>query len=316
MIRLRLVYDVEGWAFCHQARALGKHAPADFQVTSGPIRSADGIDLDGALGDRPMDVLFVMMGNPETAALVHRAALARGWSPARVGGWSSGWPLGIDRFPQLYRDADVVIVNNLDAWERLGRLPRTAYCPNGVDLDIFSIRVALEHRRPRVLWVGSMHHRAVKGYDDVILPLQERLSRGGIETDFRLVDSNGGTKRTQAEMAEWYNSAMVLVCGSVTEGTPNPALEAAACGCVVVSTPVGNMPQLIRSGSNGYLVERSVDAIEAGIRDAIDQYPAMAPRLHRDIQEWGWHVRSQGFFELFRESLVRSERVTENRVGI
>ncbi|MEO8601389.1 MAG: glycosyltransferase [bacterium] len=39
------------------------------------------------------------------------------------------------------------------------------------------------------------------------------------------------------------------------EGTPNPALEAAACGCTVVSTPVGTLPELIRDAANGYLVE-------------------------------------------------------------
>ncbi len=36
----------------------------------------------------------------------------------------------------------------------------------------------------------------------------------------------------------------------MTEGTPNPALEAASAGCVVVSTRVGNMPPLRRQAWN------------------------------------------------------------------
>ena len=62
--------------------------------------------------------------------------------------------------------------------------------------------------------------------------------------------------RTAAEMVEFYHSLDVYVCASRSEGTPNPCLEAAACGLPVITTAVGNMPELIRDGHNGFLVER------------------------------------------------------------
>jgi glycosyltransferase involved in cell wall biosynthesis len=292
---------VEGWAYSNRARGLIKHAPPEFRISAAPLQQPDGrLDPEPALGDSCMDVLFVMHNDPDRARIVHQAVFARGWRPSLVGAWNAGWPLDIETFPDRYREADLLIVNNHFAWEKLGRPARTVCCPNGVDLDIFRLTRPLEVRQPLVLWSGSERWREVKGYDDYVAPLQRRLSQLGIATDFRLVDSNGGRNRTPEAMAEWYNSGTVLLCASATEGTPNPALEAAACGCVVVSTPVGNMLELIRTGVNGYLVERSVEALLKGVLAAVEDYPRLASQMQWDIQGWGWHARSGPYFEAFR----------------
>jgi glycosyltransferase involved in cell wall biosynthesis len=140
----------------------------------------------------------------------------------------------------------------------------------------------------------------VKGYDDHVVPLAQRLEALGIPTSLHLVDARGPAVRSAHEMADWYNTGTVLVCASAAEGTPNPALEAAACGCTIVSTPVGSMPELIRSGENGYLVERRVDALLDGVRAAVADYRRLARRMQVDIQEWGWDRRSPDYFAVFR----------------
>ncbi len=192
------------------------------------------------------------------------------------------------------------IVNNRLAWEGLGRPARTVVCANGVDLDVFRVTRPIDERTPLVLWTGSQSQRDVKGYDDHVVPLARRLEALGIPTSLHLVDSRGPGIRSAHEMVDWYNRGTVLVCASTTEGTPNPALEAAACGCTVVSTPVGNMPELIRSGENGYLVERRVDALVDGVRAAVASYPRLARRMQADIQAWGWDRRSAEYFRVFR----------------
>jgi glycosyltransferase involved in cell wall biosynthesis len=304
MNTVRIVYDVDGWAYAHRAAALRKYAPPDFQVSAAPFKRSDGtVDVDAAIGDTPMDLLFTMTNLPGPAGLLNDAARRRGWTPRLVGGWNAGWPSQIELFPERYQQADLLIINNLIAWDRLGRLPRTVCCPNGVDLDLFRVTNPIEDRRPRVLWVGSEFQRALKGYDDYVVPLQQRLTSMGIASDFHLVDSFRNHKRSLQEMADWYNTGTVLVCASETEGTPNPALEAAACGCVPVSTPVGNLIELIRNGENGYLVERSVDGLLAGVVAAIECYPRLAATLLNDIREWGWHARSQVYYDLFRRVL-------------
>ena len=108
-------------------------------------------------------------------------------------------------------------------------------------------------------------------------------------------------------MARWYNSGVVYVCASKTEGTPNPALEAAACGCPIVSTKVGNMPELIKDGYNGYIVERSVDQLYNAILKTIKHKDEMSKNMQKAIADWDWAERSKVYYDLFRR-LIKEKR--------
>jgi glycosyltransferase involved in cell wall biosynthesis len=302
--RLKVLYDVDGWAYHNEALALQKYAPADFDVSIAPV--PDPADAAVALGDRPVDVVFVL-GYVNTPAV--REALQRsGWPAKLVAGWCAGFPRGIDLFNRLRRYADAWIINNRTTWEAMGRPPRSYAIPNGVDLDVYTITRPRERRDPKVLWTGSERFRQLKGYDDIMLPVQQQLRAAGIPCELLLVDSRGPHKRTRTEMVDWYNSGTVLVCASQSEGTPNPALEAAACGCTVVSTPVGNMPELIRHDVNGYLAPRDPDALAAAIRLACEHHPRLARAMGHDIQAWHWAKRIE-FFDVFREVIGGAQDV-------
>lgn len=310
MADLHIVYDVEGWAFSHAARALARHAPPDFQVSIAPLTDSAGESHPGAaLGENEPAVLFAMHTRPEKPALLQAQMQARGWQCAVAGAWNAGWPLHAGLFEERYAQVDALLLNNTIAWQRLGGRPRTHLCPNGVDLDIFQTVVSPAVRPPRVLWCGGLHWRRVKGYDDILLPLADRLRSRGFECDFRQVNSRVGVEAGPAEMAAWYNTGSVYVCASTTEGTPNTALEAAACGCALVSTPVGNMPELIRPGHNGYLVERTVAAFEAAITEAYGRREELAARMAPEIASWDWRLRVPAFFAAFRSAI----RVRQNR---
>jgi glycosyltransferase involved in cell wall biosynthesis len=135
------------------------------------------------------------------------------------------------------------------------------------------------------------------------------LNAKGIDLDLRLVDSHG-RKYSHPDMAAWYNTGSCYVVGSETEGTPNPALEAAACGLPIVSTRVGNMPELIQHKINGYLVEeRSARALQEGITFVNDNFESMSLAMLETIKGWSWKNRSQKYFELF-DILLRGETPT------
>jgi glycosyltransferase involved in cell wall biosynthesis len=67
-----------------------------------------------------------------------------------------------------------------------------------------------------------------------------------------------------------YRQLDLLVLPSETEGMPNVVLEALAMEVPVVATNVGGVPEIIKSGSNGILVEpRNVEGLTEAIGSLI-----------------------------------------------
>ena len=60
---------------------------------------------------------------------------------------------------------------------------------------------------------------------------------------------------TLAEARRIYSSCKIWFLASISEGCPNPLLEAMACGCAVVSTDCGGPSDIIKDGVNGFLVD-------------------------------------------------------------
>lgn len=56
------------------------------------------------------------------------------------------------------------------------------------------------------------------------------------------------------QLVYWYNAADVFCLATSGEGCPNVVLEALACGCPVVVSNVGAVPDIIADGINGFIV--------------------------------------------------------------
>src|SRR5207237_8126719 len=59
----------------------------------------------------------------------------------------------------------------------------------------------------------------------------------------------------QEEVAPYYAAFDAMVLPSGNEGTPVSAIEALASGRPVVATRVGGVPDVVRDGEDGFLVE-------------------------------------------------------------
>jgi len=59
------------------------------------------------------------------------------------------------------------------------------------------------------------------------------------------------------------DSHEIYICTSFQEGGPIPAMEAMARGAVVITTPVGQMPEIITSGESGFICKTKKEFIEA-----------------------------------------------------
>ena len=57
------------------------------------------------------------------------------------------------------------------------------------------------------------------------------------------------------EMPTYLNKIKLLVLPTLSDGTPSIVSESMACGSIVLSTPVGGIPDLVKDGKTGFLLE-------------------------------------------------------------
>jgi glycosyltransferase involved in cell wall biosynthesis len=86
-----------------------------------------------------------------------------------------------------------------------------------------------------------------------------------------------------ADLAPVYRQADVFVMTSEYEGTPNVLLEAMASGLPVVATNVGGVPEVVRPGENGFLVN---DDDEKGLLAAVERL-IQDPQLRSSLGQRG-----------------------------
>jgi glycosyltransferase involved in cell wall biosynthesis len=119
-------------------------------------------------------------------------------------------------------------------------------------------------------WIGRM--TAVKRTDDVLVAFK-RLRDSGVDATLCMVGDGPERSRLedrahelgvvrdtlflgyQEDVAPFYAAFDALVLPSGNEGTPVSAIEALAAGRPVVATRVGGVPDVVRDGEDGFLVE-------------------------------------------------------------
>lgn len=155
----------------------------------------------------------------------------------------------------------------------------------------------------RVGWAGSLsnHGPNQRGVHDFIVP-----AVGSVRAAQLVLAAREEKWRGPEEMLEFYRSIDIYLCASRSEGTPNPCLEAAACGVPVVTTRVGNMPELIRHGINGLFVERDISDIASKITQLRDDpllRVELSGRMLASIRDWDWKHQAENYRKMFETML-------------
>jgi len=292
-IRLAMFYDEEGWAWWIRSHAIKRSLPADFEVNI--------LQLNTFVDHTKYDFLLIFDHN------IVREVRGITEIPKEKIVLANSCPLYILEADQSLKanGYPAAIVNNLTAFKKLNSDRRWHCCENGVDTSLF---VPPKTRPTSFMagWVGNSLSIGQKGLD--IIEAACRLA----DVPLLIVDAKDKPKDIKANSQEWlrdnlYHKTSVYLCASLYEGTPNPALEALACALPVISTAVGNIPELIKDGVNGYIVERNVEAMAAAIRAVKEKDLSEAAR-NTVSPSWDWSVKAQNYANIFR-ALKRDQPV-------
>lgn len=195
---------------------------------------------------------------------------------------------------------------------------------NGVEAATFSPAPVPDARRPalRALCVARLIRR--KGVDLLIDALADPRC-GEVVADVvgtgpeieelrRACRERGVAARVEflghidnAELPGVYRRADVFVLPSRSESCSMAMLEAMSCGLPVIATRIGGMPELVRHGTNGYLVPADdAGAIAEGL-GALSASPALRHQMGAASREivrahHDWHRVADGYTRLFAEA--------------
>jgi glycosyltransferase involved in cell wall biosynthesis len=297
-----------------------------------PVHGFDVWLADGHGGKPITDVPVV--------AVVHEMA----WTPAQLRGLdeSSGYPLAIRTAAGVGSASHVIVPSESSRRQVLDRSTtapdRVHTVPYGVDSAVFRpdarggralvARHAETPERPYVLFVGSLHPRknlavlrdamgalAAAGRPHVlaVVVAEPRGSLPSIGREAAAAALPGAPGRVvvvpspaDADLAALMAGADAFCMPSLGEGFGLPALEAMACGTVVVVSDRDSLPEVV--GDGGLVVAPTADALEASL-DAVLARPAEFARLRERAvaraQRFRWDRTAHGWADVLERAAGR-----------
>lgn len=205
---------------------------------------------------------------------------------------------------------DMVSFNSMILFDAVGSKltqPEAVYVPNGVDTSFFVPLVNSKRcQKPLVFgWVGKRRNAKnislLEEFDDYCNQTGDFVLNSIILDKGTLAE----TLRSNHEMLRFYQSLDFLLVTSLNEGTPNPALEALACGVPVICTRVGNMPEVITDGYNGFFYDADFDSLKSVLQLVKSLDRTSLKQLGGNARDsvhpmWSWQIKGGAFVDFFQ----------------
>ena len=296
--KILLIADVKNWAWWIKGEYLQKYLSDEFDIdlicTIGPACvnkwqiPQNKYDLYFTFGYSYIDFLYnVPKFKKSTGVTAHRPRNAI--------------------LPKM-KQAGHLHANSMMLYRELRDMgfDRVYYVPNGVNEKLFRpvIPIPLEREKITVGHVGK--ECVAKGQVEIIYPA---IKKSGAERITNV--STWKDKIPHDQMYKIYQDMDVFVVASLEDGTPNPALEAASCGRPIISNRIGNMPELIKDGVNGFLVERHVDDYVEKItwlQSHRSKLIKMGKKARETVEKyWTWEIQAENYRNMFKNIFVKEK---------
>ncbi|MCC2096878.1 MAG: glycosyltransferase family 4 protein [Hyphomicrobiales bacterium] len=203
------------------------------------------------------------------------------------------------------------------------QLPRPdAVIRDGVDVEHFSPRIGDKANGDNhsIGWAGNSAWGNkslkvdVKGFHRLFTPMLEALQAGGLKVEAKVADPQTG-RIAFSDMPDFYRGLDVFVCTSSMEGTPNPLLEAMACGRPVVSTNVGIVPEVLGELQQRFIIDDADPEKFASAVAEILGNPSLGDALgvenRNRAMQMTWQKQTEAWWPFWRDALHKATGIRD-----
>ncbi|HVR91570.1 MAG TPA: glycosyltransferase [Novosphingobium sp.] len=177
--------------------------------------------------------------------------------------------------------------------------PLLASVGNLVPLKGHDLTIAAVARLPGV-------QLAIAGQGPELGALRALAARLGIGDRVKFLGDLGPEK-----VARLLQSADAMVLPSEREGLANVWIEALACGTPLVISDVGGAREIVRDASAGRLVERTPQAIAAGVNEVLSAAPSRA-EVAAHAARFSWDANAAQLAEYYRRIVPTPSRASRS----
>lgn len=190
------------------------------------------------------------------------------------------------------------------------KMKPSAILADGVDTSLFMPQNLerfdnIADRKVVIGWVGNSKWTVgdLKGINTIIRPAVKILQEEGYNIELMTSDRQD-RMIPHDEMPAYYNRIDLYICASSCEGTPNPVLEAMACGVPVISTDVGIVPEVFGEQQKKFILEeRSVRCLADALMNLL-KHPEWFAQLSKEnlfqIKFQDWKLMTEKMRDYFR----------------
>ncbi len=196
----------------------------------------------------------------------------------------------------------------------------TMVITDGVDNKIFSPKNLkrfnnISKREIVIGWVGNSDWageiaKDLKGVNTILKPAIEELMKEGYKIKPYFADRQI-RMIPHSEMPLYYSKIDLYICTSQVEGTPNPVLEAMACGVPIISTDVGIVRDAFGELQSKYILEkRNKSILKEKIIQLINrpgEFKKLSEENLQKINDWSWEKKAEEFKKFFDLCVKKEE---------
>jgi len=110
---------------------------------------------------------------------------------------------------------------------------------------------------------------------------------------------------SRQELRLLLSAADATIIASEREGLPTIAMESLACGTPVVSTPVGIVPEIVKDGVNGYIVN-DVGSLPGIMEKALATSSSLSTNCAESVRRFSWESVAKEVMAVYDEASSES----------